>query len=258
MTDQDDSYNYNDLDSRVGVGSLVDPRQLAQLVMAARAARQVGHGAALMPRADAGQVPAALQGSPQPPAQTAALPPTSPFMPTGQAPGQGSPASQASNPDPTKAAVIRNLKERPYAPEGMRGHELLDNTLVQGEAYNLFQASAFGNDRREHSMWVISKDGQYSFVRWPWSAETNKEIWKGPVPDGAVAIVHTHPTGTSQQPSSGDRDLATGKQSKNIKMPVYVLHKNGIWKADPGGGKDIRVRDYRWVDEFKSDGDSGR
>jgi hypothetical protein len=41
-------------------------------------------------------------------------------------------------------------------------------------------------------------------------------------------------------------------------MPLYVLHKNGIWKADPSGGKNIRVRDYRWVGEFKDDGESTR
>jgi len=107
-------------------------------------------------------------------------------------------------------------------------------------------------------MWVVSRDGEYSFVRWPWSAETNKEIWRGPPPDGAVAVVHTHPTATGEKPSSGDRDLATGKQANNIRMPVYVLHKNGIWKADPGGGKDIHMRDYRWVDEFGQGGDVRR
>jgi len=154
----------------------------------------------------------------------------------------------------------QGLKERVYAPEGTRGHELMDNPLVQGEAYNLFKDSMYGNDRREHSMWVISNDGQYSTVRWPWSAQTDKEEWKGDPPDGAVAIVHTHPTATSEQPSSSgpknDQDLAMGKQSSKIRMPVYVLHRNGVWKVDPGTGKNIHVRDYRWMDEFKDGGDS--
>jgi len=34
-------------------------------------------------------------------------------------------------------------------------------------------------------------------------------------------------------------------------MPVYVLHKNGIWKAVPGIKEPVQVRDYHWVDEFK-------
>lgn len=101
-------------------------------------------------------------------------------------------------------------------------------------------------------MWVISKDGEYQFVQWPWSAQTDKEVWKGPPPAGAVAVIHTHPTATGEKPSGGDQDLADGKQSKDVRMPVYVLHRNGIWKALPGGKNPIHVRDYRWVDEFKS------
>ncbi len=167
-------------------------------------------------------------------------------------------AKAAQSGDPGDTGYNQGLKERAYAPEGTRGHELMDNTVVQGEAYKLFQDSGYGNDRRERSMWVVSKDGKYSFVRWPWSAEPNKEKWKGPAPDGAVAIVHTHPTATGQQPSGGDSDLATGKQRADIRMPLYVLHRDGIWKADPGGGKDIRVRDDRWVDEFRNGGDSRR
>jgi hypothetical protein len=155
----------------------------------------------------------------------------------------------------------QGLKERNYAPEGTRGHELMDNTQVQSEAYNLFKDAMYGNDRRERAMWVVAKDGKYSFVRWPWSAETNKETWKGPPPGGAVAVVHTHPTASAENTSDKDRDLARGKQDKDIRMPLYVLHKNGIRKFDPAGSKDskdIRVRDYRWVDEFKRGDDFRR
>lgn len=138
--------------------------------------------------------------------------------------------------------------------EGQRGHELMDNRRVQAQSYNLFQKSAFGNARTEHSMWVISKDGQYEFVAWPWSAEAGKETWKGPPPDGAVAVVHTHPSDRSERPSPGDHDLANGKQSSSIRMPVYVLHRNSIWKAVPGVRDPIQVRDYHWENDFKRSG----
>lgn len=100
-------------------------------------------------------------------------------------------------------------------------------------------------------MWVISKDGEYSFVRWPWSAEAAREKWKGPAPKGSVAIVHTHPSSKSERPSPEDHDLADGKQRRDIHVPVYVLHRNGIWKAVPGVKDPIRVRDSHWLNAFK-------
>jgi hypothetical protein len=135
--------------------------------------------------------------------------------------------------------------------EGQRGHELMDNRQVAVQSYHLFQDSGFGSNPTEHSMWVTSKDGKYGFIMWPWSAEAGKETWKGPAPEGAVAIVHTHPSSKSERPSPKDHDLADGKQSRSIRMPVYVMHRNAIWKAVPGEKDPIRVRDSHWLNEFK-------
>src|SRR5262245_17989222 len=66
--------------------------------------------------------------------------------------------------------------------EGRRGHELMDNREVETQSYRLFEASGFGSNSTERSMWVISKDGHYEFVRCRWSAEAGKETWKLPVP----------------------------------------------------------------------------
>jgi hypothetical protein len=142
-------------------------------------------------------------------------------------------------------------QDQPQLPDVVQGHELMDNREVEAHAFHLFESSAFGNTSTEHSMWVISKDGKYTFVIWPWSAESRKETWKGPTPDGAVAIVHTHPSAGSERPSDKDHELANGKQSSKVRLPVYVLHRNGIWKAAPGVKDPIRVRDSHWLKEFK-------
>jgi len=136
--------------------------------------------------------------------------------------------------------------------EGKRGHDLMDNREVEVHAFRLFEASGFGNNPTEHSMWVTAKDGQYGFVVWPWSAESGKEVWKGPAPHDAVAVIHTHPSAKSERPSDKDHDLADGKQSSQIRVPVYVLHRNGIWKAVPGVKEPVQVRDHHWVNAFKS------
>jgi len=150
-----------------------------------------------------------------------------------------------------KGQAQQNQDDTRAIPEGRRGHELMDNREVQAKAYQLFEVSGFGTAATEHSMWVISKNGEYSFMVWPWSAAAGKETWKGPAPHGAVAIIHTHPTAKSERPSSQDQDLADGKQSRNIRMPVYVLHRAGIWKAVPGKKGPVQVRGSNWLDHFK-------
>jgi len=152
-------------------------------------------------------------------------------------------------------AFIANLQNQqasnPSISEGNRGHELMDNREVQRASFKLFADAAYGSVPTERSMWVISNEGEYSFKLWPWSAESGREIWKGPPPRGAVAVVHTHPTNRSERPSPGDHNLAQGKQDPSVKMPVYVLHMRGIWKAVPNARDPIQVRDYHWVDRFK-------
>jgi hypothetical protein len=83
-------------------------------------------------------------------------------------------------------------------------------------------------------------------VRWPWSAEELSESWgRGPIPDQAVGIVHTHPNRISPLPSTraqpSDRTTA-----RDLRMPVYVLHRKGIWKIEPGARKPSKVEDARW------------
>jgi RHS repeat-associated protein len=121
----------------------------------------------------------------------------------------------------------------------------MDNRRVQEESYKLFRLANFGHDEREHTMW-LTWDIEYGVVPWPWSAQNSKDTWSGPLPPGAVAVIHDHPTDRDQRPSQPDHDLAD-----RLRMPVFVLHQNGIWRADPGVKKDIPVRDYTWVNKFK-------
>jgi hypothetical protein len=199
--------------------------------------------------ADDGKSEAASPEMPQP--SEGAAPVADIETPQASAEGGVGASPQTVSTEPGAPSTMSMPQADQPPPEGMRGHELMDNRDVQSESYKLFGKSAYGNAQTEHSMWVISKDGQYRFVPWPWSAQSAKEIWKGPAPPGSVAIIHTHPTATSERPSPGDYDLANGRQAKDIHMPVYVLHRNGIWKAVTGGKDAVRVRDYRWPDEFK-------
>jgi RHS repeat-associated protein len=131
--------------------------------------------------------------------------------------------------------------------------QLMDNREVQIASFNLYKLQGFGFPNTERSMWVTYKDGKYGFVIWPWSADTAKETWKGPVPEGTIADVHVHPSSShyDPKPSPNDHDLADGKQVKSLSVPVYVLHRTGIYEAVPGKKDAVQIRDDHWVKDFK-------
>jgi len=101
VTYQDDeSSSNNNADPRASAGLFVDPRQLAQLVMAARAAQQVGQNT------NAGQPPA-------PAAPLPVLGATDPFA--SGAGGQGS--LPPADPDPAKAAAVQSAQQGLGSPD---------------------------------------------------------------------------------------------------------------------------------------------
>ncbi|MFP5210079.1 MAG: hypothetical protein ACLGRW_12400 [Acidobacteriota bacterium] len=126
--------------------------------------------------------------------------------------------------------------------------EIMDNREVQIASLALFFVT--GSLARERSMWVTFKNGQFGFVRWPSSAATNADTWRGPLPECTAANVHTHPMGASEEPAFIDHELADGHQLPSVRLPVYVLHRNGIWKAVPGNPRAVQVRDINWIREF--------
>src|SRR5512135_3300107 len=71
------------------------------------------------------------------------------------------------------------------------------------------EAFGFGLDRSERAVWVFrSPHGSLAWRPWPWDRRYLQSRWLGPTPEGAVAIVHTHPTVVDPRPSPTDRDTA--------------------------------------------------
>lgn len=130
--------------------------------------------------------------------------------------------------------------------------EMMDNREVQNASYELFSEAKWGVDRVERTMWVTFRNGTFGFVRWPSSASTNTEVWRGPMPECTVAVIHTHPTNIPGEPSLMDHQLADGRQLTSVRLLVYVLHRKGIWKAEPGKPWPVVVRDFDWIDKFVS------
>ena len=109
--------------------------------------------------------------------------------------------------------------------------------------YNLWTDSAFGKDpnRTERAAWIAQDStGRIEVIRWRRSFARNSESWKGPVPPNVIAQVHTHCVIADPRPSQGDARLAN-----RIKIPVYAISSNGIWKVGPDG-KTEKVAGTRW------------
>jgi len=113
---------------------------------------------------------------------------------------------------------------------------LISNQDVLDGFYCLWKGSRYGFDATERSAWVISNNNKFSLLRWPWSAQQRQETWKGPRPQGYVAIGHTHPTNVPGRPgnpkpsTSSDKGQGDWGAAKQINAPVYTISRDAIWK----------------------------
>jgi hypothetical protein len=76
--------------------------------------------------------------------------------------------------------------------------------------------------------------------------ENFKQVWNRPIPNGAIAIAHTHAANDIQEPSLKDASTA-----KKIKLPIYMISRGGIWKVTFEGIIN-RIDGYNWHKKVKA------
>jgi proteasome lid subunit RPN8/RPN11 len=103
----------------------------------------------------------------------------------------------------------------------------------------LLRDARYGFAAEEAAFIIRMDNGTVGFVRWR-ARETDSASWRGAVPRGTIAIVHTHPNWLSM-PSRIDARSATA-----VHLPVYVVTASRITKTD--GGENEVVVDGRWAD----------
>lgn len=147
----------------------------------------------------------------------------------------------------TFSTVVFAQREVPAAAPGE--DEIMNNQEVQNAAKDLFGASR-ACSHCVRAMWVTFENGEYRVVPWPQTNEYYMQTWNGPLPEHAVAIIHTVPFGGSERPSAQDQELANGKQVSGFSLPVYALHHFAISKVVPGGSEPVKVRGAGWLRDF--------
>lgn len=117
----------------------------------------------------------------------------------------------------------------PCDPPAARPGSVLDwlaNAPVRAGLERLLERAQFGLARYESAAWIV-RDGSGAALReWTFSGAVERASWRGPAPEGALAVVHTHPRTADPRPSSGDVALA-----RRLGLPVYTLTRGGLWAA---------------------------
>ena len=100
-------------------------------------------------------------------------------------------------------------------------------------SWDLLRGAGYGQSTKEHSAFLVAGEGgELELVKWPYEATSMRASYRGAIPAGTVAIVHTHPN-ILPNPSLGDAALA-----RKLNLPVYVLTRSSITRTD---GREIQL-----------------
>jgi hypothetical protein len=94
---------------------------------------------------------------------------------------------------------------------------LHDTTLLVCFAHLMSEARYGFASVERAAFLVLDADRSVRCIDWPPMQEFKEARWNGPIPNGTVAIAHTHPF-SSPYPSPDDR-----REARHIGMPIFVL-----------------------------------
>jgi hypothetical protein len=115
----------------------------------------------------------------------------------------------------------------------------------QGRGYfvDVMRAAAFGMRNTERAAFIVEQnDGSLGCQPWPaWHLQAD-ETFRGVIPKGTLAIIHTHPTYRGKLPSAQDH-----LEAIRLGIPIYVLTRNDIYKTSTEISSSLPVvQDELW------------
>jgi len=122
--------------------------------------------------------------------------------------------------------------------------DFLNDRAIRGYFADLLRLGGYGHWSTERAAFLVrTETGDVRCVLWPAGGELNREHFSGKVPDGAVAIVHTHPEQTPRG-STGDHHL-----SQTYGVPIFVLTPRNIYLVTPAQPNVPVVEGRMWAIE---------
>ena len=109
------------------------------------------------------------------------------------------------------------------------GTHLTADPVVHQAIVEMLGKTRNGFSHLEEAVFIIrDADGRTTTVEWPQTEIPDSATWLGPIPDGAIAIAHTHP---NWKPRPSGIDMATARTAR---MPVYVVTQSQLWETAAG------------------------
>jgi len=106
------------------------------------------------------------------------------------------------------------------------GAELVARPNVAACFGELLKLGGYGKRPQERAAFLVLHANQrFACVVWPPSFGYRSERWTGPIPDGTVAIVHTHP---EREPRPSSFDIA---EAERIGVPILILTNDSVTVA---------------------------
>lgn len=109
-----------------------------------------------------------------------------------------------------------------------------DDAVAQAASEVLHRVGSL--DEYERAAFIVREaDGTVSVLHWPNAQLFRTARWTGPVPEGVVAIIHSHPR---KRPKPSRQDAV---EARRLQLPFYVVSRASLWVVEPSG----RVRSAR-------------
>ncbi|HEY6844032.1 MAG TPA: hypothetical protein VI391_07685 [Thermoanaerobaculia bacterium] len=97
--------------------------------------------------------------------------------------------------------------------------------------------------RTERAAFIIDRgDGDIQCVMWPGGDQYERASFRGSIPPGTIAIIHTHPVNVPW-PSEQDQ-----REARRLRITIYALTPTSITKALPSNDPPVLVRKGAWID----------
>lgn len=105
------------------------------------------------------------------------------------------------------------------------------DAFLHASFVRVLETAGRGLTPTEEAAWVVvGPGGRSALVPWPRSSRHRGQSWGRRPPEGAVALLHTHPADGNPRPSERDRRAA-----RLLGLPVYTISVWGVFRADPDG-----------------------
>jgi hypothetical protein len=103
------------------------------------------------------------------------------------------------------------------------GDETLQRDDVRACSDRIAELAGHGYFQGERAAFLVLRgDGRFDCSVWPVTNEWHRTTWSGAIPNGTVAVIHTHPR---NMPDPSTHDTA---EARRLNIPVIVVTRGSV------------------------------